>query len=79
LLLSYVAELMKKKERRIYRSFLSGGELGWMTKLALNWSNSHLGSIEGFTISSGGGTSIAFLSGDGEVVGTKHLSGWKFI
>lgn len=67
---------LKKQSNKLKRVFISGGELGWMTKLALDWTNEHLGSIEGFTISTGGGTSIAFFGNEGKLPGTKHLKGW---
>ena len=67
---------LKKQNNRLKKVFISGGELGWMSKLALNWTNEHLGSIEGFTISTGGGTSIAFFSNNGKLPGTKNLKGF---
>lgn len=75
-IINHVVDVKRQKGSRLKRVFISGGELGWMTKLALNWTNEHLESIEGFTISTGGGTSIAFFGNEGKLHGLKNLKGW---
>lgn len=70
-----IADLTQKKQ--IKRAFISGGELGYATKRALRWNESSRNGIEGFTISTGGGTSIAYLANSGKLPGTSNLKGWE--
>ncbi len=78
-IINHVIELIKHKKGKLRRAFITGGELGWMTKTALNWKHKHIHSVKGFTISTGGGASIAYLANNGKAVATKYLRGWKKI
>ncbi len=76
-IINHVVKLLKQRRDKLRKVFITGGELGWMTKTALNLKHKHIRSVRGFTLSTGGGASIAYLANNGKAVATKYLRGWK--